>query len=79
MTTPTAGAHRCHAVNCDVQVPPKLLMCRRHWYMVPKPLRDAVWAEYRAGQEVRKDPSRTYLKVAGQAIAEVAAAEELSP
>ena len=26
-----------------------LLMCRRHWYMVPKPLRDAIWQTYRDG------------------------------
>jgi hypothetical protein len=25
-------------------------MCRRHWFMVPKPLRDAVLATYRPGQ-----------------------------
>lgn len=67
--------HRCHARNCDVEVPPYLLMCRRHWYMVPKPIRDAVWSEYRTGQEMRKNPSRAYLKVAAQAIAAVAIVE----
>ena len=68
-------AHTCHARNCDVRVPPKLLMCRRHWYMVPKAIRDAVWAEYRPGQEVRKDPSGAYLQVARQAIDAVSIAE----
>ncbi len=24
-------------------------MCRPHWYQVPKPLRDAVWATWRSG------------------------------
>jgi len=23
------------------------VMCSRHWYQVPKPIRDRVWAEYR--------------------------------
>ena len=26
-----------------------MLMCRPHWYMVPKPLRDAVYDAYRGG------------------------------
>jgi hypothetical protein len=31
--------------------------------MVPKAMQDAVWANYRRGQEVRKDPTEEYLKV----------------
>ena len=50
-------------------------MCRSHWYMVPKDLRDAVWATYRPGQEIDKQPSLEYLDVAMQAIEAVAAKE----
>ena len=60
--------HVCHAENCKVQVPPKLLMCRRHWFMVPKLLRDRVWATYRPGQEIDKRPTREYLEAATAAI-----------
>ena len=43
-------AHHCHARGCKVHVPPEMLMCKRHWYMVPKAIRDRVWATYRPGQ-----------------------------
>lgn len=39
-----------------------MLMCRKHWYMLPKRMRDLVWALYRPGQEITKDPSRSYLE-----------------
>lgn len=67
--------HLCHAEGCDVQVEPSLLMCRRHWYMVPPRLRCHVWAEYRRGQEQTKNPSLRYLAVAHAAVALVAYAE----
>lgn len=38
--------HRCHAKGCDKVVPHEMLMCRRHWFMVPKPVRDQVWDSY---------------------------------
>lgn len=60
--------HTCHATGCEVKVPPRLFMCRRHWYMLPKEWRDAVWAVYVPGQEERMDPSPEYLKVAAAAI-----------
>jgi len=67
--------HRCHAVGCTATVPPNLLMCRRHWYMVPKPLRDEVWHHYRPGQERHKRPSEAYLAAAKRAVDAVAAKE----
>lgn len=68
--------HTCHAENCTVPVPPKMLMCRRHWYMVPVALRRAVWAEYRPGQEIDKRPSADYMAVQRAAIEAVAEKEE---
>jgi hypothetical protein len=35
--------HTCHAEGCEVAVPPKLLMCLKHWRMVPKHLQREVW------------------------------------
>jgi len=59
--------HTCHAKLCDVEVPPKMLMCKPHWRMVPKDLQNAVWDAYRIGQEVRKDPSREWQAAADAA------------
>lgn len=70
--------HVCHARNCKVAVPPRMLMCKPHWYMVPKELRDRVWATYRPGQEVTKDPSREYLDASMAAINAVADKESRS-
>ncbi len=60
--------HECHRTGCHVIVPPKIFMCKPDWFALPKPLRDAVWATYRPGQEVTKDPSREYLAAARAAI-----------
>lgn len=68
-------AHTCHAIGCPVEVPPRMLMCRRHWRMVPPELQARVWATYRKGQEVDKRPSAAYLRAGADAIAAVLAAE----
>lgn len=60
--------HTCHADGCDTPVPPRMFMCRAHWFMVPKPLRDRIWATYRPGQERDKQPSLEYLDTAMEAI-----------
>ncbi len=60
--------HKCHATDCSRSVSPKMLMCRKHWYMVDKPLRDKVWEEYQPGQEINKNPTYAYLLAAEAAI-----------
>ena len=67
--------HRCHAIGCEAEVPPTMLMCRAHWFAVPKPLRKDVWRLYRRGQEITKDPSPEYLAAARAAIDAVARRE----
>jgi hypothetical protein len=50
---PTASAWqagRCPVPGCGDQIDPSRLMCRRHWYQVPRPLRNQVWATWRSGQ-----------------------------
>ena len=71
-------AHTCHAQGCNVAIPPRLLMCAKHWATVPRELQRRVWATYRPGQEVTKDPSAEYLEAMGQAIRAVAIAEGLT-
>lgn len=65
-------SHVCHALKCNVPVPPEMLMCRKHWFMVPKNLRDEVWRTYRQGQEITKDPTGYYLDAMNAAINAVA-------
>ena len=38
--------------------------CHSHWYMLPKALRDKVWATYVPGQEITKAPTVKYVEVA---------------
>ncbi|MEM9149126.1 MAG: hypothetical protein AAGB19_01550 [Cyanobacteria bacterium P01_F01_bin.3] len=78
-TAPAPTAHRCHAKGCSKVVPEKMLMCRKHWAMVPKELQRAVWRHYRHGQEVDKNPSSEYLAAALAAINAVAVAEGRLP
>lgn len=64
-------SHLCHAKGCKAQVPPRLLMCARHWAMVPKDLQQKVWKHYRPGQEIDKSPTAKYLRAAQKAISAV--------
>jgi hypothetical protein len=44
-----ALTHECPARLCTGQIDPGMLMCPRHWYQVPKPVRAAVWRAWRRG------------------------------
>lgn len=57
-------AHHCHWPGCTIEVPPKLWGCKKHWFTLPKYLRDKIWATYRPGQEISKDPSDEYIDAA---------------
>ncbi len=41
--------HRCPAEDCTAMCADHMLMCRPHWYMVPRPQRGAVWDAYQNG------------------------------
>ena len=69
------SGHTCHARNCTTSVPPKMFMCRGHWFMVPKAMQARIWATYRPGQERTKDPSLEYLDAAMAAVNYVAELE----
>jgi hypothetical protein len=67
--------HHCHATGCTVPTAREMLMCRRHWFMVPKALRARVWATYRAGQCEDMTPSHDYCEAAKAAVLAVAQLE----
>lgn len=71
--------HTCHATACTKNVPPEMWGCRRHWFMVPKQIRDRIWQHYRAGQEDDWEPSREYLEAAREAVVAVALKEGVEP
>jgi len=72
-------AHHCHATNCTFEVPPEMFSCRRHWFMLPKRMRDRIWAAYRPGQCDDMNPSTTYLKAAKAAVIYLAEREGIEP
>ncbi|MBO0820990.1 MAG: hypothetical protein J2P26_09095 [Nocardiopsaceae bacterium] len=68
---PRPGAPRCRIPGCPAPVSTRRLMCRPHWYQVPKHLRDQVWATWRSGAGIL-DPA--YRQAVRQAVATVHAA-----
>ena len=69
------ATHHCHAEGCTQPVPPELLMCRPHWFKVPKPIRDRIWSAFRPAQCVDKDPSLLWCLAADEAVAYIAELE----
>ena len=67
--------HHCHAVGCEIPVPPKMHMCANHWRMVPKAVQDLIWKHYRPGQELDKRPTIDYIATAFVSISCVALKE----
>ena len=46
--------------------------CKKHWFMLPRGLRQRIWATYRPGQEIEKNPSARYLHAANEVQAWIA-------
>lgn len=67
--------HHCHARGCPTVTKPEMLMCRKHWYMVPAKLQKEVWKHYRVGQCDDMNPSKEWHVAADAAIAFVAEKE----
>jgi hypothetical protein len=59
--------HGCHWPGCTIQVPPAVWGCRKHWYMLPPAIRNAIWHAYTPGQEVALNPSEEYIAIAERA------------
>lgn len=64
--------HTCHAHGCNQAVPPRMFMCRAHWFALREQIRAAIWKEFRPGQERDKKPSIRYLCVQQRAVGELA-------
>lgn len=60
--------HECPVDGCEIQVEHEHLMCRKHWFMVPKPLRDQVWRAWQGWQDGKVSGSE-YIEARDQAIA----------
>lgn len=67
--------HHCHALFCEVSVPPRMHMCSDHWRTVPSHLQRRLLANYRRGQEKDMQPSPAYLRAAAACVSAVANAE----
>lgn len=69
--------HHCHVEGCNNTCIPKYLMCRRHWYKVPKRIQNLVYKYYRVGQCNDMDVSVEWFIAARLAINHVAYAEKV--
>jgi hypothetical protein len=72
-------AHTCHATNCEVHVPPEMFMCKRHWFSLPKYLRDRIWKSYRPGQCEDWEISKEYSEAAKACVIFIANKEGVEP
>jgi hypothetical protein len=63
---PLTPAGRCPSPRCGARIDPTRLMCRRHWNLIPKRIRDRVWATWHSGQAAT---SREHQHAVSQAIA----------
>jgi hypothetical protein len=57
------GGH-CQVPRCDEQIDPSRLMCRGHWYRVPKQLCDRVWATWRSGRGTSSSERQSAVRLA---------------
>lgn len=71
--------HTCHATECNVAVPPEMFMCKRHWFALPKRLRDRIWATYRLGQCDDWNISHDYADAARKCVVFIAVKEGKTP
>jgi hypothetical protein len=60
--------HPCEIPACPVLVASDRLMCRPHWYQVPKLLRDLVYATWRSGAGVFTPEYREAVRQAVEAV-----------
>lgn len=49
------GDGTCARPDCGMPTAEGHLMCRTHWWLVPRPLRTKVWGAYRAWEHGRGD------------------------
>ena len=72
-------AHTCHATSCEVKTSPEMFMCRKHWFMLPKVMRNKIYSTYRVGQCDDWAISKEYSEVAKECVRFIAAKEGIEP
>jgi hypothetical protein len=67
------GTHECAADGCKDRLPHSMLMCRKHWRLVPSELQQAVWRAYERapGGNGRAVPTEKYVRAVQAAVAAV--------
>lgn len=68
LSTLGSGINSCSIPGCGNQIDPSRLMCRAHWYVVPKTMRDRVWATWRSGQGAFSAEHQDAVRVAVAAV-----------
>jgi len=63
-----SGVLSCPIAGCAREIDPSRLMCRCHWYTVPKELRDRVWATWRSGQGAYSHEHQNAVRLAMSAV-----------
>lgn len=64
----STSAHDCPATGCTRRVGRGQLLCRPHWFITPKPLRDAVWDAWRGGLGAGSPAHRDAILAAVEAV-----------
>jgi len=65
-----AMKHLCHHPTCVRPVPPEMLACKSHWFMLPEEIRKRIWRTFRPRQEKDKRPSREWLSQMDRTVAQ---------
>jgi hypothetical protein len=68
LSTLGSGINFCPIPDCGWPIDPSRLMCRFHWYGVPKHVRDRVWATWRSGQGAFSAEHQDAVRVAIAAV-----------
>ena len=72
LAAPAGLTHECPALDCTEQVDPDMLMCPRHWYQVPRPLRRAVLIAWNRGAGAGTPAHRAAMRAATAAVSRAA-------
>jgi len=65
--------------SCNEEIDTSRLMCRHHWYRVPKQLRDHVWATWRSGRGTLSTEHQRAVRLAIAACRQQTGAKSSSP
>lgn len=62
------STHECPGAGCYIRIDSDELMCRKHWYMVPKVLRTRVWQAWDNGNGAGTDKHEAAISAAIKSI-----------